>query len=467
MRVLVLGQGGREHGLIQSLSSSPVVEKVFALPGREGFAPPAERVTLSSQNLMNFTDETSLQALRLWLKKNPLDLVVVGPERELAEGAGEFFRSRGVAVFGPSREASRLESSKLFAKQFMTSVAVPTAPYQVVRSVKESESALKKMGGPPVVLKADGLAAGKGVFICQNQKELTACAEDMFEKQTLGPAGHLALVEKFETGRELSVLVLTNGEDFQYLPVAQDYKKRYKDNTGPNTGGMGAVAPCLISESLRQQITNQITLPTLKGVWERKLLYRGVLYMGLMITPRGPVVLEYNVRFGDPEAQVILPLLEGDWAKVFLGVARGCSPPPLKWKKNTYAACVVLAHPNYPASPLKPVALGRSLPPPPSPQALLKPPEWLQLPRRRESTDGKHRPASELSSFPRKRESTPGGDSYFLHSGTSRRGGQWISAGGRVLNAVGVGTSLSQALKKAYHLAGQVEGLHFREDIGS
>ncbi len=414
--ILVWGNGGREHSLIRSLASSPLVEKVFALPGRKGFAQEAHCLPSSLQNK---------EAMKTWLKQNPLDMVLIGPERELSEGWSDFFRDCGVAVFGPSQKASQLESSKIFAKNFMHLHDIPTSSFKEVRSVKESLTVCKNFTYP-LVLKACGLAGGKGVFICHTEKDLKEGAIKLFDQKVFGSAGDRALVEEFQTGKELSLFVLTNGEGFKLLPFARDFKKRFSGDKGPNTGGMGAVAPHHITDREQQQIMEHIIRPTIKGLKTDNLFYRGLLYVGLIMTKKGPVVLEYNVRFGDPETQAVLPLLEGDWAEVFLQVAGGVLPP-LKWKSGIHACCVVLVHPDYPKPNLKPVVLG------------------------------------ELPCLNQKEAE----EAWFLHCGTGKNlQGQWITDGGRVLNAIGVARDRKLAVQKAYQKAATVKNLDYRKDIG-
>ncbi len=415
MNVLVLGKGGREQALVRALAQSPNVQQVFALPGRAGFEPQA--VCLTDQAL----EKDSLKEI---IKTKNIKLVVIGPEKELVEGWSDFFRSLNIPVFGPSREASQLESSKLFAKHFMSSVDIPTSGFKEVHSVESVLNASPRFGFP-VVLKADGLAAGKGVFICHNKKELEESAKLLFEKKIFGSAGEKALLEVFQKGEELSVFVLTNGSNYKILPFARDYKKLKDNNIGPNTGGMGAFAPHNISENLQKNIETTVVQPSIEGLKKHNLFYHGVLYIGLMIVDQKPFVLEYNVRFGDPEAQVLLPLLEGDWAEVFLSVAQG-KLSDLSWKKNTFASCVILAAEGYPSKPVTGVPIQGNI-------------------------------GFESSHF------------YFLHAGTKKTNTEYVTDGGRVLNAIGVGNSKEESIQRAYKQATQVSwpGMQMRPDIGN
>lgn len=415
MNVLVIGQGGREHALVRVLRVSPSVTKVHALPGSDGIAQDAQCHNLSWEDF---------DAVLELIRREEIQLVVVGPEIPLAGGISDALRAKGIAVVGPSREAARLESSKVESKLFMMEAGVRTARFKIVRSLSET-MAMAGEFSPPYVLKADGLAAGKGVYICKTKDELEMAARGLFVDQVLGEAGAMALLEEFQPGYEISYLLLTNGETFEPLILAQDHKRLNDGDQGPNTGGMGVVAPVVIDEELRRRIDSEVVAPVVAHLKKRNFLYRGVLYIGLMITEDGPSVLEFNVRFGDPEAQVILPLLDGDWGQVFSELAEG-RLSSLRWKSMA-AACVVLAAGGYPDRPEKDVEI-RGL-----------------------SRAG----ASDTS--------------YLLHAGTRLDAQQnWVTAGGRVLNAVGLGQTLREAMDHAYAKASEIEwsGMQMRRDIG-
>ncbi|MCB0391181.1 MAG: phosphoribosylamine--glycine ligase, partial [Bdellovibrionales bacterium] len=311
MKILVIGKGGREHAIIRSLSFSPQVEQLHSIPGSDGIKPLA---------LCHNVDSFDFDKVYEVVQKNSIDFVIIGPEAEIAAGLSDFLRSKNVLVFAPSQQAAQLEASKIFSKEFLISASIPTAKAVVVDSL-ESCIEKSKMFTPPYILKADGLAAGKGVFICQTLEELKESAHQLFNLKTLGIAGEKALLEQFQEGWELSYLILTNGEDYKPLPLAQDNKRLLDDDQGPNTGGMGVVAPLRIDVSLEEKIHDQILKPTVDRLKTNGFLYRGVLYVGIMVTLDGPSVLEFNVRFGDPEAQVIMPLLDGDWAEIFKSTA--------------------------------------------------------------------------------------------------------------------------------------------------
>ena len=415
LKVLVIGQGGREHALVKALKNSSLVSEVHCAPGNAGIA----RETLCHP-LPRTDGPTVLELCR----RLTFDLVVIGPEGPLAAGLADELRAQGVLVFGPSQAGAQLEASKIFSKQFMARAGVPTAEYIEVRTVDEALRAADRFN-PPYVLKADGLAAGKGVFICADRSELGAAARQIFEQKILGAAGERAILEQFQPGWELSYLILTNGEDYRALPLAQDHKRLKDNDQGPNTGGMGTVAPLKIDADLDEKIRSQILLPSVRTLKSMGLLYRGVLFVGIMVTENGPSVLEYNVRFGDPEAQSILPLLEGDWALTMMAVAKG-ELPELHFQP-LHLACVVLAAPGYPDQPQKGVRIAGEI--------------------------GYQTAAS-----------------YFLHAGTAQQAGDvWVTAGGRVLNAVGVGSSRVEALRNAYSQAQKVQwpGLQMRHDIGA
>jgi phosphoribosylamine--glycine ligase len=416
MNVLVVGQGGREHALVRALKSSRSVLSVHAVPGSDGIAADALCHPISWRDI---------NAVRSFIEREKIHLVVIGPETPLAEGLSDLLRDSGIDVVGPSAAAARLESSKIYSKEFMVEAGVRTARYKVVGSVQEVRNAARDFS-PPFVLKADGLAAGKGVFICHTLDDLLDSARLLFEDKSLGEAGGRALLEEFQSGYEISYLVLTNGETFEPLVLAQDHKRLMNGDVGPNTGGMGVVAPVVIDEKTRERINREAIAPSVAHLKRRGLLYRGVLYVGLMMTKDGPSVLEYNVRFGDPEAQVILPLMAGDWAEVFKDLARG-KVTPLSWK-NEATCCVVLAAKGYPDQPEQ--------------GAIIAGLERATLSESR----------------------------YFLHAGTKKdSSGNWATSGGRVLNAIGSGTTLSEAVKFAYAQAREVswEGMQFRNDIGA
>ena len=413
MKVLVIGGACREHAIVHALSKDKKVSAIYTLPERKSLK---ETADIPSSFLQD------KEALIAYLKKESIELVVIGPEQPLVEGLSDFLRDRGLKVFGPSSQAARLEGSKIFAKQFMKEQGIPTASYHIVSSVSEALT-LSENFFPPFVLKADGLAGGKGVFLCQNKTELEEKCRLLFEDKVLGSAGEQAILEDFQSGREISVFVLTNGESYNLLPVAQDYKRLYDRQEGPNTGGMGSVAPIPMPPELISSIENLIVEPTLQALKKQNQMYYGVLYLGLMIHKNQAKVLEYNVRFGDPEAQVLLPLLEGSWADIFYKTACG-QPVNLRWK-NLHSACVVLCSKNYPEGPMEEAPIEGSI---------------------------YHKTL----------------DCWFLHGAIKKKETKWFTAGGRVLNSVALGKSKEEAVQKAYENIEKISwpGMHYRKDIG-
>lgn len=412
MNILVIGSGGREHAIIKSLALSIRVNTIYCSPGNAGMAELATNVNLEIKNH---------PAVVEFCTEKKIDLVFIGPEDPLVDGLADSLRAKKISVFGPSKAAAKLEGSKIFAKSFMQEAGVPTATADIVSTVSETMAAAEKYSAP-YILKADGLAAGKGVFICANLAELQNAAEDIFEKKTLGPAGNIALLEQNIPGKEISLLVLTNGSEFQALPMAQDHKRLLNNNKGPNTGGMGTVAPMQIEKNLYEKIIARVVKPSIAHLKTRGYLFYGVLFIGLMIKDDEPYVLEYNVRFGDPETQVILPLLENDIGELFSDLSNG-KLNTLKLNSKT-AFCIVSAAEGYPEKPVKN--------------------KTILLPANTEST-------------------------YTLHAGTALNpAGQLVSAGGRVLNIIAVRDNFTQAREAAYEFNAQVvfEGRQFRNDLG-
>lgn len=414
MKVLVLGQGGREHAIIHALSRSPSVHEIHVAPGNDGM----ERLCLCHP-----FDWKETEKIIQFCLKSEIDYVIIGPEDPLVDGLADKLRERGILVVGPSGQGARLEGSKIFCKNFLNEAKIPTAKSKTVHTVIATMEAANSFT-PPYVLKADGLAAGKGVLICHTLEQLRSGAQDFFEKQTLGLAGTSALLEQFTPGWELSYLIFTNGVDFQALPIAQDYKRLLDQDQGPNTGGMGTIAPLKIDEDLQKKIDSTIVKPCLENLQKHGILYRGILFFGLMITPEGPSLLEINCRFGDPETQVLLPLIANDFGLVMKDLATG-HVQPLHFHPLA-SACIVMASPGYPHTPEKEVPLQGDI-------------------------------FSETST------------SYFLSAGLKKvSAGKWVTNGGRVLCAIGIGNEITEALKHAYAQRKKVEwrGLLYRTDIG-
>ena len=420
VKVLVLGSGGREHALAWRLRRDPEVSEVIAAPGNPGIAAEARCIPLDLS--------TPDGALAL-VEREGISLTVVGPEVLLEKGFVDAFQDRGHPIVGPSRAAAALEWSKVFAKEFMARHAIPTAKFVVCDRL---DDALEAVSGPafgfPVVVKADGLAAGKGVVVAQDRAEADRAVRAAMEDGQFGAAGSRLVIEECLTGPEVSFFVLSDGEHAVPLSTAEDHKRIWDDDRGPNTGGMGAFAPSArMTPELAHTVMRDIVHPVLRGMRAEGAPYRGFLYVGLMITPRGPQVIEFNVRFGDPEAQVVLPQVEGPFARALLGAATGtlAGANPLALSRDRFV-CVVMAAGGYPANPES----GRAI--------------------------------SGLASA----AAVP--NALVFHAGTRLVDGHVQSAGGRVLTVVGRGPTYVEAMATAYAAVGFIsfEGMQFRRDIG-
>jgi len=414
MKILVIGSGGREHAIIKSFKHSPLVHEIHAIPGSDGMA--QEALCHPEISWKNF------DSIKKFCLQFNIDFVMIGPEDPLVAGLTDDLREHGILVVGPDREAAQLEGSKIKSKQFMIDAGIPTAFSKVVESVQDVKNHLHQFT-PPYVLKADGLCAGKGVLICDTESELIEAAESMFEKKIFHTAGERALLEQFTSGYELSLILLTNGTDYELLPLAQDHKRLFDHQKGPNTGGMGTVAPIEIEKSKLDQIIEKVVRPSIKQIQKQQMTYRGVLFIGLMMTDKGPSVLEYNTRFGDPETQVLLPLIESDTADLFFHLSKG-TLKKIHYKK-TAAACVVKSAIGYPESP---------------------------------------RTGDTITGLPIE-DSTTG---WVIFSAVKKINQQYITNGGRVLSCVGVGTNLQEAIHEAYRLSEKIKwsDCHQRSDIG-
>ena len=451
MRVLVIGEGCREDALIKALGQDPSVQAVYTLSQNQSSYPLVQYVPFQLNQQIN--QQINQQALVEHLRKEHISLIVIGPEQPLVDGVGDFLRKEGFYVFGASQSASLLESSKLFAKQFMKKNHIPTAHYKKVCSTKQVLEEAQHFT-PPYVLKADGLAGGKGVFLCSNLKELEKKAKMLFEKKVFGSAGSKALLEEFQSGEEVSVFVLTNGVDYQILPLARDYKALCNGGVGPNTGGMGAIAPIKLKTQWMDKIEKHVIKPTILGLKNEDRPYQGVLYFGLMLkqNTKKVVVLEYNVRFGDPEAQVLLPLLDGYWGQVFYAVSKGLCPK-LTWKKNTHCACVVLATAGYPEKPIKGHTIEGDLT-----HSNKKNSYFLY---------GAIKQNSVKQSLEKKRSIVKKANRASKNIAQDKKG-CYITSGGRVLNAVAVASKKKDVVTKVYKQVQKVSWsrVQYRTDIG-
>jgi len=417
MRILIVGSGGREHALAWKIAQSPRVEKIFVTPGNDGLAEVAEPVTIKAGGIEDLAD---------WAEKNRIDFTVVGPEVPLALGIADAFARRGLPLFGPSRAAARLEASKVFAKEIMAKYGVPTAPFRVFDNADAAKEYIRSRKDP-LVIKADGLAAGKGVILPSSVVEAEAAIDQLMEEKIYGDAGNRVVIEERLSGEEVSLLTVTDGKTILPLLAAQDHKRIGEGDQGPNTGGMGAYAPAsILTPELLATATARILEPVIQAMNKEGHPYTGVLYAGLMLTKNGPEVVEFNVRFGDPETQVILPLLETDLVEVISAVLAGnLAGVSLSWRQGA-AACVVLASGGYP---------------------------------------GSYKTGQEITGL---EEAAGLEDLLVFHAGTERKEGAWRTSGGRVLNLVGIGATLPEALDKAYRGAELIRfsGCYYRRDIG-
>jgi phosphoribosylamine--glycine ligase len=420
MDVLVVGGGGREHALVWTLARSPSVHTVYCAPGNAGIGRLAQRWDIAASNL----DALTAAAL-----DNAVDLVVVGPEAPLTAGLADRLRAEGVACFGPSARAAVIEGSKAFAKAFMARHGIPTAPFETFDDVDTAVAfAADCPFGYPVVVKADGLAAGKGVIICADPDQAQAAVRAAMEDAVFGRAGQRLVVEAFVRGVEATCMALCDGERAVPLPVSQDHKPAFDGDTGPNTGGMGAYAPArrVLPDELAAAVQEDILQLVVDGMAAEDRVFQGVLYAGLMITDDGPRVLEFNCRFGDPEAQVVLPLIDEDFGERLEAIANGDGAGGPLRIADRHTACVVLAAPGYP---------GRSS---------------TGMPIRGLET------AEQMD------------DVVVFHAATSQDKDQLVTSGGRVLGVTGMGTTLDDALARAYAAVKTIrfEGMHYRSDIG-
>jgi phosphoribosylamine--glycine ligase len=341
MKILIIGSGGREHAFVWKLKQSPRVKHIFCAPGNAGIGLMAENVPLKTDDL---------DGLLEFAKKKRIDLTVAGPEIPLVKGIVDLFEKQGLRIFGPGKLAAELEGSKVFAKNFMKKFGIPTAAYRTF-SLTEYQDALQYVASHPfpLVIKADGLAAGKGAVVCATSKEAHSVLQDLFEKKIFGDAGTNVVVEEFMKGEEASVFALTDGKHYRILRPAQDHKQIFDGDRGKNTGGMGAYAPApVVTDQLLRQVEQEIIIPTLSGMEKEGRPYKGCLYVGLMITSSGPKVVEYNCRFGDPETQVVLPLIDGDLSELLFACASGTLHTVDVKHHDASAVCVVIASRGYP-----------------------------------------------------------------------------------------------------------------------
>lgn len=419
MRILIIGSGGREHAIAWALHHSATPTALFIAPGNGGTESIGINVAL---------DASDKGAVSSFVEKEEINLVVIGPEQPLVDGLSDRLRASGIPVVGPSAAAAQLEGSKAFSKAFMQRHDIPTAAFQTFeKGEMEAALAFVRKEGAPIVVKASGLAAGKGAIVCETLEQAESAVQNLMGDQLLGEAGATVVIESFMEGEEASLFVLTDGSAFILLPTAQDHKRIGEGDTGPNTGGMGAYAPAPVMTDIRiDQAVEQVVLPTLEGMADEGHPYQGILYVGLMITSEGPKVVEYNCRLGDPETQVVLPMLDCDVAELFMALASGALDTVDVGMHEGSSACVVMASAGYPGGYEK----GKSI-------------------------SGINE-ASELS------------DTVVFHAGTRRDGMDTVTSGGRVLAVSARGGTLQEALDRAYTGVDAIDfdGATWRGDIG-
>ncbi len=419
MKILVVGGGGREHAIIKKLKESPKVTELFAAPGNGGIAEDAVCVDIKA---------TDVDAIVDFATKEKMDYVVVAPDDPLVLGMVDALAEKGIPAFGPRKLAARIEGSKAFSKDLMKKYGIPTAEYEVFEDATRAMEYIQSKGKYPVVIKADGLALGKGVLICETEQQAQDGLKSMLEDKIFGNSGSRVVVEEFLTGPEVSVLSFTDGKTIKPMVSSMDHKRALDGDKGLNTGGMGTIAPNpYYTPEVAQQCMDEIFLPTIRAMEQEGCPFTGCLYFGLMLTPNGPKVIEYNCRFGDPETQVVLPLLQGDLLEIMLATTNGTlEQTPVEFAQSS-AACVILASGGYPQK----YATGK----------IISGLEKGQLANK---------------------------SALVYHAGTKQTPEGLATSGGRVLGVTAVADTLQQAIQKAYTAAENIsfEGMHFRKDIG-
>ena len=416
MKVLVIGGGGREHALVWKIRQSPRVEKIYCAPGNGGIGRMAELVPIGPEEIDKLAD---------FAAGEKIDLTVVGPELPLTLGISDLFEKRGLKIFGPDQEAARLEGSKAFAKEILQENSIPTASFATFSDASSAKRYLAKHP-PPYVVKADGLAAGKGVIICADRKEAEIAVDDILVRRLFGEAGDQLVIEEFLQGEEASFMALTDGEHILPLASSQDHKRVFDRDRGPNTGGMGAYSPApVVTPGIHNRILDEILKPLLRGLRNKGVRYRGVIYVGLMITESGPEVLEFNARFGDPECQPIVMRLNSDLVPLLEAAIEGrLDQVKAEWHQDA-AVCVVVCAQGYPGHYEK----GREI------RGLEKLQGWQR--------------------------------GFVFHAGTADKQGRVLTSGGRVLGVTALGSDIQEAVREVYRAIGEIQwdGMHYRKDI--
>ena len=412
MNILVIGSGGREHALFWKLSESPQTERIYAIPGNPGMGEMTDIAVTDNAAILQFA------------KEKDIGLVVVGPEVPLMNGLVDDLEAAGIPAFGPRANAAEIEGSKSFAKDLMKKYGIPTARYEVFAEAEAARAYIRSEGAP-IVVKADGLAAGKGVVVAMTEQEALDAVDAIMEHNSFGDAGARVVIEEFMEGEEASLLAFTDGTVIRPMISAQDHKRAFDGDKGPNTGGMGTYAPApVMTPELTERAVEEILKPTISAMKKEGRAYRGCLYLGLMITADGPKVVEFNARFGDPETQVVLPLLDGDLVQIMHACAGGTlADVPIRWKDGA-AVCVVLAAGGYPAS---------------------------------------YEKGNEIYGIGNAEKL----GALVFHAGTAKKNGKIVTNGGRVLGVVGMGKDIASAVQSAYDAVDQIsfKGEYHRKDI--
>jgi phosphoribosylamine--glycine ligase len=416
MKILVIGSGGREHALAWKISQSPKVNQLFCAPGSAAIGELAQCVAVNPEQIEKLADLA---------EKEKIDLTVVGPELPLTLGIADLFEEKGLKIFGPNRAAAQLEGSKAFAKEILKDSGIPTASFGTFTDAASAKRYVAKNPAPCVV-KADGLAAGKGVLICTDHEQAEAAIDDILVRHAFGQAGEKVVIEEFLDGEEASFMVLTDGDHVLPLASSQDHKRVFDNDEGPNTGGMGAYSPApVVTSAMHQRILHEILKPLLAGLKNEGIRYRGVIYVGLMITKSGPKVLEFNARFGDPECQPIMMRLRSDLVSLLEATIDGkLNQVQPEWYEDP-AVCVVLSARGYPG----PYDKGYEI------RGLDKLKHWEK--------------------------------GFVFHAGTAKENGRWLTSGGRVLGVTARGSDIGNAVTNAYSAVSQIswDGMHYRKDI--
>ena len=414
MKVLVVGSGGREHAICWALKKSPKVTELYCAPGNGGIGEIATCVDVKA---------TNIPGMVAWAKEHSIDFVMVAPDDPLAMGMVDALEAEGIRAFGPRKNAAIIEGSKAFSKELMKKYGIPTADYAVFTDKEQALDYVEKQGAP-IVVKCDGLALGKGVVVAQTLDEAKEAVVNMMENKAFGEAGAKVVIEECMTGPEVTVLAFTDGKTIVPMPSSQDHKRAYDGDQGPNTGGMGAISPCPnYTPELSKVCMDTIFLPTVKALNAEGRTFQGVIYFGMMLTPKGPKVVEYNARFGDPECQAVLSLLETDLMDILEACVDGTLDQVNVKFKDAASCCLVLASGGYPVA---------------------------------------YEKGKEITGLDQVK------DAVVFHAGTKKQDGKFLTNGGRVLGVTAVAPTLREAVVKAYAAAGPVffEKMHFRKDIG-